>query len=83
MDCPPNKILNPKSKKCIAIGTQLHKSLVKEGILSPSSLTSNSFSMAQENQLKYEYPNKIDSKCTNGKVVNPKTNYCVSIGSQT
>ena len=101
--CPKNKVLNPKSNQCITKGTQLHKSLVKEGTLSKNSLPvknkENTVPVQQTNTsntitqkfLKSLEPNTLlnvlnkqqTKKCPDKKVLNPKTNHCVAVGSAT
>ena len=79
-NCPENKILNPKSNHCITKGTQLHKLLIKEGILSADTLDK---SIKKNVSKPVSYQSAQDDFCPKGKVLNPKSNHCISIGSVT
>ena len=87
--CPENKILNPKSNQCIAKGTQLHKSLVKKGILSADTLDKSikkkvSKPVSSNNLTQFQdLTNTSIKQCPKGKVLNPKSNQCISIGGVT
>ena len=107
--CPKTKVLNPKSNQCITKGTQLHKSLVKKGIISKDTLpvknkentipvqqtnTSNTITQKFLKSLAPGTLNVLDTineqqtqtqtkKCPEKKVLNPKTNHCVAVGSAT
>ena len=81
--CPKDKVLNPKSNLCIKKGTQLHKSLVKDGTLSKNTLPvpgqqSNTIDNTIDNT-----SGQQSKKCQQNKVLNPKTNHCVVVGSAT
>lgn len=60
--CPPNKILNPKTKKCVSRTGKIGRKLVQ---------SSKSKSSAE----KKKPPTKI---CPPNKIINPKTKRCVS-----
>ena len=85
--CPKNKVLNPKSNQCITKGTQLHKSLVKEGTLSKNTLPvkniENSVPIQQTITSNTSGDEQQTKKCPEKKILNPKTNHCVSVGSPT
>ena len=85
--CPKDKVLNPKSNQCITKGTQLHKSLVKEGIISKDTLLvknkENTVPVQQTTTSNTSGDEQQTKKCPDKKVLNPKTNYCVAVGSPT
>lgn len=86
--CPDNKILNPKSNQCINRGTQLHKSLIKEGILDKDTLGKSkkkvSKPVSSNNSTQFQdLTNTSIKQCTKGKVLNPQSNHCITIGSVT
>jgi len=74
MDCPEGKIRNPVSKQCINIGGQVHKRLIKEGVMQP-------FNQGR-NQIQPVLPQNAPVKqCKENEVPNPRTNRCIKIGS--
>ena len=85
--CPKDKVLNPNSNQCIKKGTQLHKSLVKEGIISKDTLPvknkENTVPVQQTITSNTSGDEQQTKKCPEKKVLNPKTNHCVVIGSAT
>lgn len=77
--CPKDKVLNPKSNQCIKKGTQLHKTLVKDGTLSKNTLPVP----GQQSNTSVNTSGQQSKKCQQNKVLNPKTNHCVVVGSAT
>lgn len=63
-DCPPGKILNPKTKRCVNIDGKLGKALIKH-VKSPN--------VVRSSKSKIE---KIKD-CPSGTVLNPETKRCV------
>ena len=77
--CPADKVLNPKSNQCIKKGTQLHKSLIKKGILKEESLSVNN---KEANTYGSTSEPKQKKKCLENEVLNPKSNQCIKKGTQ-
>ena len=73
-DCPSGKVRNPQSKRCIKVGGETHKKLVKQGIIT---------SEKKDNKKDVMKPGMKKKKdCGPNKVVNPKTKRCITIGGK-
>jgi len=63
-ECPPNKILNPLTNRCVNITGKIGKQII----------SNNNPKIVINDDIK-----KKPKICPEGKILNPKTNYCVSI----
>jgi len=76
--CPPGKILNPKTNYCVDINGPTGKKILKNQLKTDKPKVEKS---------KVEKPtddkSKVLKECPPGKILNPKTNYCVDINGPT
>lgn len=82
-ECPPGKILNPKTNRCIGETSALAKKLRKDGVLKKSSSSSSSLprvNITQKHKKSSPKPHNVTKKnkeCPPDKILNPKTNRCI------
>ena len=74
MSCPPNFVLNPRSLKCVKIGSRRERRLVEQGNLPDYYLPPQ----PQQRQTVRRQKN-----CAPGSLINPTTGRCIKVGGRT
>ena len=78
--CPSGKMRNPQSKRCIKIGGETYKKLVKHGIIKKDKKDKKDVEKKKDKKDKKDVEKK--KECSSNKVVNPKTKRCITIGGK-
>ena len=84
--CPPGKILNPKTNRCINIPKEKPVKNKTVKISPPRKIETPERQPTSERQPTPERPKQVERQekvCPPGKILNPKTNRCINIPKET
>ena len=80
--CPPNKVLNPKSGRCVSktgrIGRKLSESQNNKPVRRRSSSRRSSIQRRRSSRRRSRSRSSVNKTCPPNKVLNPKSGRCVS-----
>lgn len=76
--CKSSEVLNPLTNRCIKKNGQLHKKLIKEGVIHSADEKNKQAQIKVTEQKKYKGP--VAKICAEDQILNPETNRCIKKG---